>query len=812
MKHMNKLTALSLRAIALLLTTILCATVSMAQDGKTPPSGDGTYIFSGGLTAGYRSASLTNADGSVDTFATARYNEAYNLQKGVILNSINLFGEKRGTEGFFDEMYLNASGINDPFTTGSFRMRAFNSYDLKVDYRSSKYYLNRNDSILSGLHKYDFTRTTLSASLDVNASDNLKVNVQFNSTGRSGDATLTHNAMSDGPFSTGGSSSGPFWSSVPRNDKTSDFTGSLMWQADPTFSLALGGGYRSYSQTINGTLLGNDTLPLTFQNYLDANGKPLYVYDPAIQPQINQFDGMFGGYIAPNTAKGASLSGTNPLALRTFTQTEDHASTTPYFFLNGVWRPTDDVDVTADVRSESTSATPTFSIYQAGVAGALLKKGAGYVLNDSTYNYSATSTAMSLKNSRLVGSLNLTGRLMDELSATGRVEYSKTTEDGSGTYLYSQHIFHPDGTPGKVFPDTTLSTTTSYSTPQMAFEGFLNYAPVTMLALKAGVRFTSMTPTVTLVTPPTATPDSLTNAVLSEKTTSMTPYLNFNLRPSKDYRIDGRYSHTTTTTKNAEGSTVDNIVRTVPASSDNFSLGLQGSPMEHLSASLRFTGRLGTSTLLATNIVNGTIGNDIRRTINLTDRPYDNKMTSLSASLGYSFGKELSVYVSGEYKTNTYDIPVTWGTIASGATTMNTQALYGDSGTFLVKQNTIDRYLDVTLRSDPISALHISAGLALTSSSGGVLADSSMRVLYNKDSISTTLNPKGVYQDRTLFGGPFSSYQAHVTVSYDITDNVGLMADYELVYYKEDASSMADYWALNNYKASLIRGGFSLKF
>src|ERR1035438_4906696 len=110
---------LSVRSTVLLLVMFLCAASASAQGGKlTPQPGldAGNYIFNLGLTAGYRTASLTNADGTIDTFATARYDEAYNLQKGVLLNSLYLYGEKKGSEGFFDEMYLNASGINDPFT------------------------------------------------------------------------------------------------------------------------------------------------------------------------------------------------------------------------------------------------------------------------------------------------------------------------------------------------------------------------------------------------------------------------------------------------------------------------------------------------------------------------------------------------------------------------------------------------------------------------------------------------------------------------------------------------------------------------
>jgi hypothetical protein len=793
-----------------------------------PPQGIETsnYLFNLGLTAGYRSATLTNADGTVDPWAEKRYNEAFNLQKGINLNSFNLYGQKTGTQGFFDELFVNASGINDPFTSGSLRMRSFNSYDLKVDFHQSKYYLNRNDSLLSGLHKFDFTRSRLSASLDVNASDNVKVNAQFNTNSRSGDATLTHLGEGFGPAAEAGTSGMIYWLNIPRNDKTTDFNGSLSWKADPTTTLTVGGGMRMYTQELSGSPL-NDT-SLTFQNFGAA-------YDPTNPQKLNitdiygpvGIDGIRGGYIPPNLRANAiygtnqALSAANFLPLTNLVYSENRDSKTPYFLFEASSRPADMLDVTANVGWESTTLdNPSYSLVQSGIGGSNSytdsKKVIHYGVFDSAYTDASSTTAMALKKSSLNGALNLTGRIMDELSITARGQYTKTTEEGSQTMLY--HLLLGTGL-GKQFSDTSWTTATNYATSRVEGEGFLSYAPIEMLALKAGVRFSSLTPTITLNTPQTNTTDSLTDYYLNEKTTSMTPYFNFNFRPSKDYRIDGRYGHTTNTSKDLNGNDVDMLVRTLPKSQDNYSFGVQGMPISHLNASLRYSANVGKSTLLAKSLKNGQDGNEVRRNINLTERPYENSNNSLSASLSYSMSNTMSMTLSGDYRTNRYNIPVTWGTIGlttgnvmTTGTTLAPQALYGDSGTFLIQQNTIDRFLDLTVQAQPIAALHLEAGFALTSSSGGVQLDSSMRVLYNKDSISPTLNPHGVYQDRTLYGGPYSSYQAHVGVAYDVTANVGIMADYQLVYYKEDQVSWADYFALNNYRASLFRGGFALKF
>src|SRR5579883_263228 len=732
----------SLRSLVILVVLLVSATVANAQEATTTPQGidAGNYLFNLGLTAGYRSSSLTNADGSVDPWSERRFNEAYNLQTGLNLNSFYFYGQKKGTVGFFDELYATASGINDPFTTGSLRMRSFNSYDLKIDFRQQKYYLNRNDSILSGLHKFDFARSTFNASLDVNASDNVKVNLQYNQTGRNGNATYTHNAMLDA-LSAPGYSQGPFWVSIPRNDETKDFLASINWKADPSTAITVGGGLRSYTQQLNGSLLADSSLPLTYINL----GPGVYTYDPTKQPLINDFSGMYGAYIAPSTKAGASVSGTNPLWMNNYAYSENRDSKTPYFFFEGSSHPMDKLDVTANVSYESTDMKPTISFNQGGWAGGLVKQGTNYVTSDSSYLYTMQGSGMELKTSHLNASLNLVGQLMDELSITGRYQYNTSSEDGNGSYLYNVQMYLKNGSAGKD-TGTTASMLSSYKTTQQVIEGFLNYSPIEMLAVKAGVQYSMTTPTVALTTPITGiqeTPDSLTNAILSQKINNFTPYINFNLRPSKDYRIDGRYSHTTSTEYNAAGTQVDQTVRIDPNTSDNYSVGIQGSPMDHFTGSLRYTGRVGKSTFLATTVQNGTIGGEVRRQITLDARPYDNEMSSIDASIGYSFSKMFSVFVSGEYRNNKYAIPCTWGTIANGGTSLFAQATYGDSGTEVISQNTIDRFIDMTLRLNPIDPLHIEAGFALNSTSGGTNVDTSMKSLYNAQT-----NPTGVYQDR----------------------------------------------------------------
>lgn len=787
--------AFQLRTMFAVLLLIGFAATSRAQD-KLEGIDGGDYQFNVGLTAGYRSSTLTNADGSLDPWAEKRYNEAFNLQKGIHLNSFDIYGQKKGTEGFFDELFVTADGINDPFTTGTLRMRSFNSYDLRVDFRNAKYYLNRNDSLFSGLHKYDFSRNFLNASLDVNLMSDVKANLQFNSTGRSGDATLTHNAMLEltGP-SVKGTNSGPYWINVPRDDKTTDLLASLNWQADKSTNITLGGGVRSFKQTLDGSLV-SDT-PLTYTNL----GTGIYTWDSINRRVfVNPFSGMYGGYVLPNVANGAVVSGSNPnfLTGMTYTQTMDY--TTPYFFFEGISHPVEQIVITANARYENSEAKPTLSLNQSGLGGSLVKQKNGtYLPMDSAYAYSLNGSSISIKTTRMVGSVNVMGQLMDNLSLTGRYAYTKTTEEGAANYAYNVKQYRLDNSL-KLDTSATGMAATNYSTPQQDIEGFFDYSPFPELGMKAGLRYSVVSPTVTYQ-PDNTGIDEEVSAHLSEKTTAMTPYVSFNYRPTKNVRFDGRFSNTTNKATD-NGTQVDMPIRIVPESINAYSIGVQAELISHLRTGFRFNANDGKSTLRAAHLDSA---GEVQRVINLTERPYTNKMQSITGSVGYQFSKELGVNVSGEYRANTYEIPITWSRGAANAATLNSYVLYGDKGTTQISQNTIDRYLDISLMSQPIEALHLEAGFSLMSSTGGVLNDTGMANQYS------ATNPKGALPDRILYGGPYHQYQLHATATYDITPNIGVMMDYERMMYQEDKVPYADYYALNNFLGSLIRGGIALK-
>src|ERR1044071_3620107 len=112
MKHLIKF---SLAAVLFgLFLMLLLVQVGHAQSGEQKTSA-GPYDFKVGLTAGYRTSTITDFDGNTDKWAENRFFEAQNLRTGILLNSFDLYGERVGSEGFFDELFVTADGIYDPF-------------------------------------------------------------------------------------------------------------------------------------------------------------------------------------------------------------------------------------------------------------------------------------------------------------------------------------------------------------------------------------------------------------------------------------------------------------------------------------------------------------------------------------------------------------------------------------------------------------------------------------------------------------------------------------------------------------------------
>src|ERR1051325_1661074 len=411
MKHLIKFSFAA--GVFVLFILLVLVRVGHAQSTEQRSGNAGPYDFKLGLTAGYRSSTITDFDGNQSDWAKNRFYEAQNLRSGIQLNSFDLYGERTGSEGFFDELFVTADGINDPFTTGSIRMRQFNSYDLKVDFRQAKYFMNRNDSIFTGLHKYDMTRDFINAALDVHAADFLTVNAKFNSVSRSGSMTTTVSPfMEDAEELINSWMGGMFranfyWLNVPKNDKTTEFSAGLTAKLPAQSSISPGAGLRSFTQEFSPTLV--DSTSLTYGGVA-----------------ANAFSGI-RGYTAPVTGK--PNYGWRPTTLEVLhipDYTDHRESSGPFAYLQGVTKPIDELTVTADVRYEKSESKPWVKYQYNGFArtGAALTYDTvtGAVTNYSAvsapYNADFDGAADELNWNSLTGNLGITAHLMEGLSLT----------------------------------------------------------------------------------------------------------------------------------------------------------------------------------------------------------------------------------------------------------------------------------------------------------------------------------------------------------------------------------------------------------
>src|SRR5258706_14266288 len=109
------------------------------QDSAKPLAWGG-FENTGSATFGYR---FTDVSGY-----QPKFQELFNLRQGARLLDFSLFGKAQdGENRFADDYSLTASGIGgDPFTGTQLTVRKSRLYDLRVNFRQSYYYWNRNDA------------------------------------------------------------------------------------------------------------------------------------------------------------------------------------------------------------------------------------------------------------------------------------------------------------------------------------------------------------------------------------------------------------------------------------------------------------------------------------------------------------------------------------------------------------------------------------------------------------------------------------------------------------------------------------------
>jgi hypothetical protein len=230
-----------------------------AEDEPTPILVGG-FETQGSATAGYRFTTIKGYE--------PKFIELFNLRRGFRMMDFNLMGRaKEGTNPFADSYSINLSGLGgDPYPGGQITLRKNKVYDLRLNYRQSHYYWDRNDDVilpsapglspLRGLttnHNWATVRRFGSAQLTVHASNNLRFNFEYNRASRDGVNFTTRELEYFGaPESTWGGylRANPYYVEAPLNELSTRVTGGVSYNIrDWNFHYRL--GYQTFEQNLN---------------------------------------------------------------------------------------------------------------------------------------------------------------------------------------------------------------------------------------------------------------------------------------------------------------------------------------------------------------------------------------------------------------------------------------------------------------------------------------------------------------------------------------------------------------------------------
>ncbi len=251
----------SLSFAVLALAGVLALPVALeAQDEDQPPAPRqlGGFETQGSVTMGYRFTDVTGRE--------QKFLELFDLQKGLRLMDFNLFGQApRGSNLFADDYSLTMSGLGgDPFPGGQLTVRKNNLYDLRVSYRQSYYYWDRNDSAvlpgggrgLTSNHDWATVRKLGTANLVLHATNRLRFAFEYFRNSREGVNFTTRSLDYFGSDDLWGFflRANPYYVEAPLNEVANRFTGGLDYtRQDWTFHYRL--GYQTFEDSLTGNNL-----------------------------------------------------------------------------------------------------------------------------------------------------------------------------------------------------------------------------------------------------------------------------------------------------------------------------------------------------------------------------------------------------------------------------------------------------------------------------------------------------------------------------------------------------------------------------
>jgi hypothetical protein len=241
----------NLTALTLILGTLF-AGYALGQD---EPLKIGGFENQGSATLGFRFQDVSGYQ--------PKFQELFNLRGGLRLTDFDLMGDDpTHTNRFMDHYSLTATGIGgDPFMTTQLGIRKAKLYDLRINWRQSQYYWNRNDSAflpngvnsLTNYHDWATVRKMGNVNLLVHASNNLRFTFELYRNTRDGVNMTTRSLDYFGSSSTWGgfARANPYVVVAPLAEEANRATGGVDYtKGGWAFHYKL--GYQSFKSAIDG--------------------------------------------------------------------------------------------------------------------------------------------------------------------------------------------------------------------------------------------------------------------------------------------------------------------------------------------------------------------------------------------------------------------------------------------------------------------------------------------------------------------------------------------------------------------------------
>jgi len=234
------------------IAALLTALPVLAQEERTIKWGD--FETSGSATVGYR---FTSVSGRKEKFQ-----ELFNLQSGPRMLDFDFSGRaKEGTTPFADSFHFSASGLGgDPYPGGQLTVHKSKVYDLRVGYRQTYYYFDRNDGAvlpsnlpaLTSNHNWGTVRRFGNVNLLLHATNRLKFRLEYGRNSRDGMSFSTRTLDYFGSPSSWGAflRDSPYYIEAPLRDTMNRFAGGVDYTLrEWNFHYTL--AYQSFDQSMN---------------------------------------------------------------------------------------------------------------------------------------------------------------------------------------------------------------------------------------------------------------------------------------------------------------------------------------------------------------------------------------------------------------------------------------------------------------------------------------------------------------------------------------------------------------------------------